>query len=108
MDKRADVFAFGAVLYELLTGKRAFEGETITETIAKVLESEPRWKALPDTTPWTIRNLLRRCLSKDPHDRLDGIANVRIEIKMALEEPVTASQIGVTSAVQPGQPSLLL
>ena len=101
VDKRADVFAFGAVLYELLTGKRAFDGETITETIAKVLESEPKWGLLPEKTPWTIRNLLRRCLTKDVHDRLDGIGNVRTEIKLALKEPTTVSPIGVTSATQP-------
>ena len=103
VDKRADVFAFGAVLYECLTGKRAFEGETITETIAKVLESEPNWDALPDTTPWNIRNLLRRCLTKDPHDRLDGIANIRFEIKQALEEPVTVAPSGVIIAAQPAR-----
>ena len=102
VDKRADVFAFGAVLYELLTGKRAFEGETITETIAKVLESEPKWELLPENTPSTIRTLLRRCLTKDVQDRLDGIGNVRVEIKLALEEP-TQSPTGVASAVQPGQ-----
>ncbi len=101
VDKRADVFAFGAVLYELLTGKRAFDGETITETIAKVLESEPKWELLPGNTPWTIRSLLRRCLTKDPHDRLDGIANVRIEIKLAVEEPATELPTGTASAVQP-------
>ncbi len=101
VDKRADVFAFGAVLYELLTGKRAFEGETITETIAKVLESEPKWEVLPQNTPWTIRSLLRRCLTKDPHDRLDGIANVRIEIKLALGEPTTVSPIEGLSAAKP-------
>ncbi|MCZ6768011.1 MAG: protein kinase [Acidobacteria bacterium] len=101
VDKRADVFAFGAVLYELLTGKRAFEGETITETIAKVLESEPKWELLPENTPWTVRTLLRRCLTKDVHDRLDGIGNVRTEIKLALEEPATASPTGVGSSVQP-------
>jgi len=101
VDKRTDIFAFGSVLYELLTGKRAFEGETVTETIAKVLESEPRWDVLPDNTPWTIRNLLRRCLTKDPHDRLDGIANVRVEIKLAVSEPATVSPIGVGSTVQP-------
>jgi len=102
VDKRADLFAFGAVLYELLTGKRAFEGETITETIAKVLESEPKWELLPENTPWTIRTLLRRCLTKEPHDRLDGIANVRIEIKLALEEPAAELPTGVASAGQPG------
>jgi len=101
VDKRADVFAFGAVLYELLTGKRAFEGETITETIAKVLESEPKWELLPENTPWTIRKLLRRCLTKDILDRLDGIGNVRTEIKLALQEPATQSPTGVASAVQP-------
>ena len=100
VDKRADIFAFGAVLYELLTGKRAFEGETITETLAKILESEPEWKALPDNTPWRIRELLHRCLTKDPHDRLDGIANLRIEIKLALSEPTTVAPVGLVSAVQ--------
>jgi len=94
VDKRADIFAFGAVLYELLTGKRAFQGETITETIAAVLKSEPDWEELPAITPWRIRDLLRRCLQKDVNDRLDGIANVRIEIKMALSEPTTVPPIG--------------
>lgn len=103
VDKRADIFAFGAVLYELLTGKRAFQGETITETIAAVLKSEPEWKALPAITPWRIQELLRRCLNKDPHDRLDGIANVRIEIKLALVEPATSSPIGVSGATQPAR-----
>ena len=101
VDKRADIFAFGAVLYELLTGKRAFEGETITETIAKVLESEPKWEVLPQNTPWTIRNLLRRCLTKEPNDRLDRIANVRIEIELALTEPTTVPPMGGDSAIQP-------
>jgi len=61
-----------------LTGKRAFEGETVTETIAAVLKSEPDWEALSENTPWRIQELLRRCLTKDRHDRLDGIANVRV------------------------------
>jgi len=100
VDKRADVFAFGAVLYELLTGKRAFEGETITETIAAVLKSDPDWEALPVTTPWRIKELLRRCLTKDVHDRLRDIANVRIEIRLALSEPATVLPIG-SGAAQP-------
>ena len=103
VDKRADIFAFGAVLYECLTGKRAFEGETITETIAAVLKSEPDWEALPGVTPWRIQELLLRCLTKDAHDRLRDIGNVRVEIKLALEEPATASPTEVRSAVQPVQ-----
>ncbi len=101
VDKRADVWSFGCVLYELLTGKRAFEGETISETIARVLMGNPDWETLPATTPWRIQDLLRRCLTKDPHDRLDGIANVRIEINLALSEPTTAAPIGATIAIQP-------
>ncbi|MDA2927445.1 serine/threonine protein kinase, partial [Acidobacteria bacterium AH-259-G07] len=64
VDKRADVWAFGCVLYELLTGKRTFHGETITETVAKVLESQPDWEALPGNTPGNMRTLLRRCLQR--------------------------------------------
>jgi len=103
VDKRADIFAFGCVLYELLTGKRTFDGKTITETLAKILEGEPNWDALPDTTPLRIKELLRDCLQKEAHDRLHDIANVRIQIKKALKEPITASPTGVASAVQPGQ-----
>ena len=100
VDKRADVFAFGAVLYELLTARRAFEGETIAETIATVLKSDPDWEKLPEHTPWRIQELLRKCLTKDVHDRMDGIANVRIDMKLALTEPA-AAPIGVTSPAQP-------
>jgi len=101
VDKRADIFAFGAVLYELLTGKRAFEGETITETIAAVLKSEPDWESLPKNTPWKIRELVEGCLEKDTHDRLHDVANVRIQIKKAVAEPTTVPPVGVTSAIRP-------
>jgi len=102
VDKRADIFAFGCVLYELLTGKRTFDGKTITETLAKILEGEPNWAALPDTTPWRIQDLLRKCLTKNVNDRLDGMGNVRIDIKLALEEP-TELPTGAATAVQPAQ-----
>jgi len=103
VDKRADIFAFGAVLYELLTGKRTFEGETVTDTLAKVLEGEPNWKALPKNTPWRIKELLQRCLSKDPDDRLFHIGEARIQIKKAREEPATDSPTGITSTTKPAQ-----
>ena len=99
VDKRADIFAFGCVLYELLTGKRTFGGKTVTDTLAKILEGEPKWAALPDTTPWRIQELLRRCLTKDANDRLPHIGNVRIEIKLALDEPTPVSPVGAASAV---------
>ena len=101
VDKRADIFAFGCVQYELLTGKRAFGGKTVTDTLAKILEGVPDWEALPKNTPWRIQELLRRCLTKDPRDRLDGIANVRVEIRLAIEEPGTVSPMGVGNAGQP-------
>ncbi|MCZ6878396.1 MAG: protein kinase, partial [Acidobacteria bacterium] len=102
VDKRADVFAFGSVLYELLTGKRAFEGETITETLAAVLKSEPDWKRLPADTPWRIKELLEDSLQKNPHERPHDISHARIQVKKALKEPVTALPMNV---LQP-QPAL--
>ena len=100
VDKRADIFALGCVFYELLTSKRTFDGKTITETLGAIIHKEPEWEALPAATPWRIQELLRRCLTKEPHDRLDGIANVRIEIKLAVEEPTPVLPTGVTSAGQ--------
>ena len=85
VDKRADIFAFGAVLYECLTGKRVFEGETITETIASVLKSEPDWEALPVSSPGFVRFLLRRALQKDPSQRLRDIGDARLTIEEVLD-----------------------
>src|SRR5262245_21506803 len=80
VDRRADIWAFGCVLYEMLAGKRLFEGETISDTLAAVLRSEPDWAALPAATPPTIRALLRWCLEKDPKKRLQAIGDARIAI----------------------------
>ncbi len=100
VDKRSDVFAFGAVLYELLTGKRAFEGETITETIAAVLKSEPEWARLPENTPWGIRTLLRRCLQKETNRRLQHVGDVRIEIEEAISTPLAQPSLSMARTTE--------
>ena len=93
VDKRADIFSFGAVLYELLTGKRAFEGETVTDTLAKILEGEPDWDALPAGVPSITRFVLSRCLQKDASKRLQHIDGARILIEEALTGSTTISPI---------------
>jgi Tol biopolymer transport system component len=93
VDKRADIWAFGCVLYELLTGKQAFQGETVTEILAAVLKGEPDWQVLPGTTPSNIRALLRHCLQKDVNRRIRDAADVRIEI----EDAIAAPSLGTTA-----------
>jgi serine/threonine-protein kinase len=85
VDKRSDIWAFGCVLYEMLTGKRAFGGETVSETLADVLKSDPSWATLPSEIPSTLRNVLRRCLEKDPRQRVHDIADVRLALEGAFE-----------------------
>ena len=87
VDKRSDVWAFGCVLFEMLSGKRAFEGEDVSDTLAAVLRGEPDWDALPATTPAPIGKLLRGCLRKDRRERVPDIAVARLEIKEALAMP---------------------
>jgi Tol biopolymer transport system component len=99
VDKRTDIWAFGCVLYEMLTGRALFAGDTISDTLAAVLKQEPDWQALPADTPQGIRSLLRRCLKKDPADRLHDIADARIEIQEVIAGPGT-EPIGP----QPGAP----
>jgi eukaryotic-like serine/threonine-protein kinase len=84
VDRRADIWAFGVVLFELLTGRRLFEGETVSDTIASVLKTDPDWSALPAATPPGVRRLLRRCLQRDPRRRLRDIGDARVEIEEAL------------------------
>jgi Tol biopolymer transport system component len=79
-DKRSDIWAFGGVLFEMLTGRCAFPGATVTDTLASVMRAEPDWRALPADTPAGIRLLLRRCLEKDADRRLHDIADARLEI----------------------------
>jgi eukaryotic-like serine/threonine-protein kinase len=92
VDKRTDIWAFGCVLFELLTGKQAFHGEDITDILAAVVRAEPAWQALPIPTPVKIRDLLRRCLQKDKTLRLRDAGDARIEI----QEVVTAPSEGPT------------
>ena len=84
VDRRADVWAFGVVLYEMLTGRRAFDGDDISITLASVLKEDVNWQALPTDLPVPIRRLLRRCLEKDPKRRLSSIGDARLELDEAL------------------------
>ena len=87
IDRRSDIWAFGCVLYECLTGSRAFHGETVSDTLAHILKGEPDWNKLPTETPTHIKVLLRRCLEKDPRKRLHDIADARIEMHEEIELP---------------------
>jgi serine/threonine-protein kinase len=87
VDKRADLWAFGCVLYEALAGHKAFDGETVTDVLAAIVKSDPNWNALPPPTPNVVRRLLSRCLQKDPNRRARDIADVGLEIEDALNEP---------------------
>ena len=85
-DRRADIWAFGCVFFEMLTGRRAFHGEDTTETLAEVIKSDPGWGSLPADTPSFVRTLLRRCLRKDPRTRLPHIGLARLDLE---EMPAT-------------------
>ena len=85
VDQRTDVWSFGCVLYEMLTGRAAFSGETLADTMTAVLQREPEWSALPGSTPLRIRQLLQRCLEKDPKSRLRDIADARTELTAGTE-----------------------
>ncbi len=98
-DKRSDIWSFGCVLYEMLTATIPFEGETVSDTLANILQTDPNWRALPQTTPANIRSLLRRCLEKNPRRRLQHIGDAGIEIHETLNLPAIAPPIGVPSVV---------
>ena len=91
-DKRSDVWAFGCVLFEMLTGRRAFAAATVADTIAAILEREPDWSAIPKGVPRSIARLLRRCLEKDPARRLRDMGHARVEIEHALAPPALVTR----------------
>jgi serine/threonine-protein kinase len=92
VDRRADIWAFGAVLYEMLTGRRAFEGDDISITLAGVLKDDVDWRALPADLPAGVRRLLRRCLEKDPRRRLASMGDARLELE-DIEPAATVSGV---------------
>jgi Tol biopolymer transport system component len=100
-DKRSDIWSFGCVLYEMLTTTIPFKGETVSDTLANILQTEPDWQALPQATPANIHSLLRRCLEKDPHHRLRDIGDAGIEISETLSNFGSAVAV---SAAAPGGP----
>ena len=87
VDKRADIWAFGVVLFEMLTGQRVFSGETVSETLAAVMMKEPEWDWSPADLSSKLSNLIRRCLQKDPRQRVRDIGDVSLAMEGAFETP---------------------
>ena len=85
IDRRADIWAFGCVLFEMLSGRKAFDGDSMVDVLAAVVREDPDWTVLPAGVPTALRTLLQRCLTKDPHHRLQAIGDARIEIE-AIQE----------------------
>ena len=101
VDKRADIWAFGAVLFEMLTGTRAFAGEDVSDTLADVMRAEPAWARLPDSTPPALLTFIKRCLRKNPIERVRDIGDVRLALEGAFDTIVAAP---VSSTAMPQAP----
>ncbi|HET7694123.1 MAG TPA: protein kinase [Vicinamibacterales bacterium] len=102
VDRRADIWAFGVVVFEMLTGRRAFDGDDISDVLASVLKSDPDWSRIPAETPASIRRLLRRCLEKEPRKRLSAIGDARLEL-----DDIDAGPPAASSPAAPGRPSIV-
>ena len=101
VDKRTDIWAFGCVLYEMVTGRPAFARQTISDTIAAILEREPEWDVVRTAAPAPVRTLLKQCLAKDARRRLRDIADARIQIEEILAEPPAARRASMCRAGDP-------
>src|SRR5437870_10057869 len=101
VDQRTDIWAFGCVLYEMLTGRLAFSGETVSDAVAAILSREPQWLALPAEAPESLRRLLRRSLEKDPKRRVHHIADARIELEETLAQPSASGHLMATDLSAP-------
>jgi Tol biopolymer transport system component/tRNA A-37 threonylcarbamoyl transferase component Bud32 len=109
VDRRTDLWSFGCLLYECLTGVQLFGGETISDSLAAVLRKDPDWELLPTGTPTSIKKMLKRCLTRDPRKRLQDAGDARVELESAIEEPeeeaaLAASAPGETAA--PKEPAM--
>ena len=100
-DKRSDVWAFGAVVYEMLTARRAFDGDDVSETLANVLKTEPDWTALPATVPPHIRRLVQRCLAKDRRQR---VADMSVALFVLSDDGALAAHATSQSGAPVGPP----
>jgi eukaryotic-like serine/threonine-protein kinase len=101
VDRRTDIWAFGCLLFECIAGKQAFEGETVTDLIARILERDPDWSALPAGVPERVRELLARCLRKDKKDRLRDIGDARLELQEALTRGTRTERAETPAAALP-------
>ena len=106
VDKRADIWAFGCVLYEMLSGRRPFVGETTTDVLAAIVDREPEWKALPATVPSSVRHVLERCLEKDPKRRLRDIGDARVELEEALKPNTPAGGVHARESTRRVRPRI--
>jgi serine/threonine protein kinase len=93
VDKRTDIFAFGCVLFEMLTGKRAFDGEDTSDVLSAILRAEPNWNLLPTATPSRVREMLKLCLEKDPKKRRRDAGDVLIDIEQCFKAPMEAATV---------------